>query len=93
MALIKELIAKAKSYLFARQQAYHQVFDKESRFAQTVLRDLAKFCRAHETTFHSNPRVQAALEGRREVWLRIEQHLKMTPDELWMITKRSDIND
>lgn len=48
-----------------------------------VLRDLAKFCRATETTFHTDPRLHAALEGRREVWLRIQKQLGLTPEELF----------
>jgi hypothetical protein len=76
---------KVKSFVTARQQAYQQVFSKESLFAQKVLADLAKFCRAHESTFNADPRVHAVLEGRREVWLRIEQQLKLHPDELWKI--------
>lgn len=47
-----------------------------------VLRDLAKFCKAHETTFNEDPRKHAALEGRREVWLRIEQYAKLDEQEI-----------
>lgn len=91
MSVFKEAIAKAKDYLFARQQAYRQVFNPESVFAREVLKDLAKFCRAHDSAFHADPRAHAALEGRREVWLRIEQHLKLSPDELWKHLGRSDL--
>jgi hypothetical protein len=48
-----------------------------------VLRDLAKFCRAHETTFNPDPRAHALAEGRREVFLRIANHMNLTEDELW----------
>jgi hypothetical protein len=47
-----------------------------------VLIDLAKFCRANETCFHTDARLHAVLEGRREVWLRIQQHLHLTPEQL-----------
>jgi hypothetical protein len=39
--------------------------------------------RAQESTFHENERAHAVAEGRREVWLRIQHHLKLTPDQLW----------
>ena len=49
---------------------------------QAVLDDLARFCRADETTFHPDPRVHALMEGRREVWLRINEYLNLTPEDL-----------
>ena len=53
----------------------------------TALKDIARFCRAAETTFHptQDARTQAMLEGRRQVWLRIEQHLKLSPEELLVV--------
>jgi hypothetical protein len=49
---------------------------------QMVLADLAKFCRANRSTFHPDPHVAARLDGRREVWLRITQHLNLSTDDL-----------
>jgi hypothetical protein len=89
--MFKDTIERAKSYLLTRQQAYRQVFDHESVFVKRVMKDLASFCRAGESSFHPDPRVHAVLEGRREVYLRIEQQLKLTPDELWRLKGRSDL--
>jgi hypothetical protein len=47
-----------------------------------VLADLAKFCRANESTFHTDHAVSDRLDGRREVWLRISQHLHLSTDDL-----------
>jgi len=44
---------------------------------------LAAFCRAEETTFNLDPRVHAVLEGRREVFLRIQNHLNLSSEDLW----------
>ena len=66
---------RLRNWLIRRQQAYQQVFNPESVMVQRVLSDLAKFCRATDSTFHDDPRIHAALEGRREVWLRITKHL------------------
>lgn len=63
--------------------AYQKVFDEKNQFTKTVLKDLAKFCRAHKTTFLPDPRAHAQLEGRREVWLRIQEYLEMTIPELY----------
>jgi hypothetical protein len=48
-----------------------------------VLKDLAKFCFATQSTAHINERAQAMLEGRRAVWLRIQEHLQLSEEELW----------
>lgn len=69
---------------FARRRyAYQSTF--KGALAQVVLEDLANFCRAHESTFHKDSSVAQRLDGRREVWLRIQQHLRLSPDELWAL--------
>lgn len=50
-----------------------------------VLEDLAKFCRAHESTFHEDARMHAVLEGRREVWLRIQNAMGLIGEELFAL--------
>lgn len=80
-----DLITRAKNFLSKRQRAYLDVFDPESEAVMLVLKDLAIFCRANETTFHPDQRVQAQLEGRRETWLRICRHIKLDPDKLWAV--------
>ena len=70
--------------------AYVAIFNGPQ--GETVLADLAKFCRATETTFHTDPRAHAVLEGRREVWLRIQQNLNLTPDQLWKLVGRPDLD-
>lgn len=69
--------------ILKRHIAYNRVFDPKSPYVEAVLYDLARFCRAHDSTFHSDQRIHAVLEGRREVWLRIMENLKMTPDEIY----------
>lgn len=91
MKVTKEWLEKTKQYLFGRRFAYKQVFNPQSRFVQEVLADLAKFCRAQDTTFHQDPRIHAVLEGRREVWLRIQHHLNLDPEQLWKVYGRKDI--
>lgn len=78
---MSEYLDKLRQFLGGRQYHYRQTF--RSPPGEAVLKDLAKFCRANKTTFHEDPRAHAVLEGRREVWLRISQHLNMSPDELW----------
>jgi len=54
---------------------------------------LARFCRAHESTFAADPRAHAVLEGRREVWLRIQNHLNMETEQLWDLYAGRKIED
>lgn len=75
------LLDEARKFLSGRQDAYRATFNAPS--AYLVLRDLAKFCRAHESTFHPEHSMSDRLDGRREVWLRIQQHLQLTPEQLW----------
>lgn len=76
MTLLDRLLV----FLNHRKRAYQLTFGGPS--GRAVLEDLAVFCRAAETTFDADPRTHAALEGRREVWLRIQQHLGMSAEEL-----------
>ncbi len=82
--MLPELKDKLRSIFSTRQQCYRQTF--RGPVADEVLRDLARFCRANTSTFHEDERLHALAEGRREVWLRIQSHLKLTPDELWRLT-------
>ena len=85
-------VDKIKNFLIARKQAYCQIFKSDSVHAQAVMEDLAKFCRAHETTFHTDARAHAVLEGRREVWLRIQSHLNLNSIDLWKLYGRGNPN-
>ena len=71
---------RALGWMRARKQAYQ--LSMTSPAGQQVLIDLARFCRANETCFHEDARKHAVLEGRREVWLRIQQHLNLTAEQL-----------
>jgi hypothetical protein len=77
----EELDIQKHQFLDARQQAYRRIFESDD--GQYLLKDLAGFCRANATTYHDDSRLSDMLEGRREVWLRIQHHLKLTDDELW----------
>lgn len=50
--------------------------------ATEVLEDLSEFCHANKPTFHIDARVSAQLDGRREVYLRIMDHLNLSFEQL-----------
>ena len=76
---------KTVDFVRQRQRAYQVAFTSPAGSA--MLTDLAKFCRARaqDSCFHPDPRVHAVLEGRREVYMRIIQHLRLNPEQLSML--------
>lgn len=76
-------------YLRFRKRNYQLAF--MSPAGQDILIDLAKFCRAGETCFHPDPRLHAVAEGRREVWLRIQNHLHLSSEQLYQIYSGNQI--
>lgn len=81
----RTLVDHARGFLRSRRSAYRRLFDLEGQDAQIVLADLAKFCRATQTTVTPDDRASLVLEGRREVWLRLQQHLQMDEESLWRL--------
>jgi hypothetical protein len=54
----------------------------KSPAGETVLKELAGYCRAFTTTAHENQHLSFVLEGRRQVYLRIQHYLNLNPEEL-----------
>lgn len=66
-----------------RQQAYVRMFANlapEDR--EIVEKDLAWFCMGHSAVFHENERVHVLLTGRQEVWQRMQDHKRLSLDDL-----------
>lgn len=89
--MIKEKIVDFRRKLQGIAVAYNRVFDRQSPYTHQVLMDLARFCRAHQSTFHADPRLHAVLEGRREVWLKIQENLNLSIDEIYDLHKIKEI--
>lgn len=66
-----------------RRAAYRIVFNAAHSI---VLRDMAVFCRAFETCVVPGDRDRSLiLEGRREYWLRVMDHLNLSVDQQYRI--------
>jgi hypothetical protein len=78
-------IADAVHFLRNRKCGYQLAFGTPA--GERVLQDLATFCRASDSTFSPDPRVHALYEGRRQVFLRIVQHLGLSAEELLAISQ------
>lgn len=68
-------------FLRLRKRAYQLAFSNRNN--STVLKDLAKFCYANKTPRCTDLYRLGVAAGRREVWLRIQEHLNLQPDELY----------
>jgi hypothetical protein len=66
---------KQRDALKAKEGAFRLALGNEN--AKTVLADLRVFCHATKSTFSDNPLEMARLEGRREVFNRIMNFLKI----------------
>ena len=80
---IRELAGKTLDFVRLRKRDYVHTFRTPS--GERVLHDLSKFCRANSTCLHTDPRMHAVLEGREDVWLRIQNHLHLTPEQLYAV--------
>lgn len=64
-----------------RKRCYQQTFTTMA--GQETFKDLATFCRARETcVVPGDTYMTGVLEGRREVFLRIQEHMMLTPEQL-----------
>jgi hypothetical protein len=71
-----------KAILADRQRAYQLAFNTDA--GKALLLDLGQFCRARETCVIPGDRDRTyVLEGRREVFLRIRDHLDLTVEDLF----------
>lgn len=71
--------------VFRLTRSYREIFRSEA--GKRVLRDLAKVCHAASTTFDENPSEQARKEGKRQIWLRIQNMINLSDDEITALTK------
>ncbi len=75
---------RTMDFLRGRKRDYQLATQQPA--VQRMLMDLAIYCRANETCVVPGDRDRTnVLEGRREVWLRIQQHLHLSSEELYFL--------
>lgn len=80
-------LEKRKARVLDKQRAFRIM--SRNAIGRLALRDLAQFCCATESTVEGlpiDPNKALVLEGRRQVWLRIQKYLQLTEAELWALT-------
>ena len=81
-----DVISATLDFLRGRKRSYQMTFQLNQPANIAVLEDLVKFCRAEETCVVPGDHDKSlVLEGRREVWLRIQQHLQLSPEILFSL--------
>ena len=91
---------RVRNFVMKRRHAYRALFQPGGQLspaAHIVLSDLRKFCRATVSTTMVSPITQqvdpiasAQAEGRREVWLRITQHLHVDDADIYRMIDQQD---
>lgn len=66
--------------VLGKANSYREIF--KSPAGRRVLYDLSQRCGAASTTYHEDAREQARLEGRRQIWLEIQQFLRLTQADI-----------
>ena len=82
-----------KKLLVRRRTQYRNLFltdDGELNYAaEAVLADLKVFCRADRSSFtKGDPHATSLLEGRREVWNRIQEYLNMEESSIRSLAEK-----
>lgn len=81
---VRDNVISAFDFLRHRRRAYQLAMGSPA--GNEVLSDLARFCRAIETCVVPGDHDRTLiLEGRREVWLRITDHLHLTSEQLYAL--------
>jgi hypothetical protein len=86
-------VALYRRIVWLRSRSYRAVFMADGvigRDAEIVLADLRDFCRAATSTFDPDPHQAARLQGRREAWLRISQHLELDEGQVQRLVEIDD---
>lgn len=86
MATVEDTFEDRTKYEFLKERRRAYQLTYSSPAGQDVLLDLMRFCRANESCVVIGDRDRTAmLEGRREVWLRIVQHLNLKTEQLFAL--------
>jgi|TARA_B100001971_G_C18047526_1_gene461000 hypothetical protein len=81
-----------RDLLLARSRSYQSVFSGID--AEAVLADLERFCHANSTIFvEGDSHGTAQLEGRRQVWLRIQGYRNLTDHQIGEVAGQAETEE
>jgi hypothetical protein len=70
------------------RNAYRDVFSDDA--GRRVLRDLGRICDPTRSNFDPDPRQHAYNEGKRAIWLRIQNMLNLSEEQIYQTLKEND---
>lgn len=75
-------MADTLTFLGLRKRSYQSIFGPAGAAGSEAMVDLAKFCFAFDSCTEPDANLTLVKSARRDVWLRIQQHLHLQPEEL-----------
>lgn len=85
VASLQKAVERTLEVLGWRKRAYQLCFPKNQRQSDVILKDLAMYCHINEECPHTDLLKIGEWHGRRNVFLRIQRHLYLSPEELFAI--------
>lgn len=86
----EELKERLYAFFHRRQRDYALTFSRTNPANQRVAADLQDFCCGNRTTAGGDHDQLLIREGRRQVWLRIQRALNLTPEEQFNLSNQKD---
>jgi hypothetical protein len=86
----EEMKERLYAFFHRRQRDYSITFSRTNISAQRVVADLQDFCCGNRTTVGGDHDQMMIREGRRQVWLRIQRALNLTPEEQFNLSNQKD---
>jgi hypothetical protein len=80
---VRTAVENTLAFLGIRSRAYQLTFSQPA--GQEVLKDLLAFCKLAEGPYGKDDRETYRLIGRQDVLRRIQQHSKLTPEQLFAL--------
>ena len=68
-----------REFWMQQKQIYHRAF---MPLDSLLMKDVSRFCKVKVTVARDNPNLTYLLEGRRQFFLRIQQHLELDEEAL-----------
>lgn len=88
---MRKFVKAAIDIITQRHAAWSRVFAGPD--GQVVEKQLAIFCRANVSTFDPDPIRSAYLQGRKDVWILMQNYRHLTPMQLAVIYQAATFED
>lgn len=84
--MAQKILEQLHNLLLRRRGQYQATFGDDT--GAFVLGDLFHICNAGSTTYRGNPNDMLIAEGKRQVWLHIQNMIRGTDDEMYALARQ-----